>query len=193
MILSVASLGSLVLFLFYLPTLRRAAKSYRDSSAIVSGMMEELNSRAATQDKRLADIQVKLEVLEERWLRSGWTPTRASEDTDSHAGWLGRAPRSSGGEPGSPHLVSLPTGLGGKVSAQQAGSKPTRVELFVLERLTSGRLTAPQVKEILGSSREHAARTMKSLADKGLVVRDLSKRPYSYELSDSGRGVVTAS
>jgi predicted transcriptional regulator len=62
----------------------------------------------------------------------------------------------------------------------------------VLKDLEDRRLTAPEVRGVLGSSREHAARMMKSLADRGLVIRDSTKRPYSYEISDVGRDVVAA-
>jgi predicted transcriptional regulator len=68
---------------------------------------------------------------------------------------------------------------------------PSKVEALVMKSLVGRRMTAPEVRGVLGSSREHAARIMKSLADEGLVVRDTLKKPYTYELSDVGRDMVT--
>jgi len=186
--LSLVGLGSLVLLLRYLSVLRQASSSYRESSGVVSDIVDELDSRAMLQDKRIADIQVKLDVLEERWLRSGLSsprpnlsqPFTARYETEPEFTAIRPMRRPAGFD------VNPLEGIG--KSGFQA--KPTRAELLVLENLVNGRLTAPEVKAILSSSREHAARVMKSLADKGLVVRDLSKRPYSYEISDVGRDAV---
>jgi predicted transcriptional regulator len=74
---------------------------------------------------------------------------------------------------------------------KQRFARPSRVETSVLESLLSKEMTSPEVRGLLGSSREHAARVMKSLTDNGLVMRETSKKPYVYQISDAGRDMVT--
>ncbi len=47
--------------------------------------------------------------------------------------------------------------------------------------------TSVEIREKLGVSREHAARLLKGLFDRGLVIRNDSRKPFIYELTDSGR------
>lgn len=192
---SFLSLGSLVVLTRYLPVLRRASTAYVDSSDVISGMMKELNVRASLQDRRLADAQVKLDVLEDRWLRTGWTPFQAPISYPPPATNLDSMIRDSNNavtRRRSGPVWSAARSKEDSESVHQNGLRmPSKVEVLVLKNLVGRRMTAPEVKGVLGSSREHAARIMKSLADKGLVVRDTSKKPYTYELSDVGRDVVT--
>ncbi len=191
--LAIASLGSLILLLRYLPTLRKAASSYEDSSSVISHVIGELDSRASMQDRRLADVQVKLDVLEERWLRSGWMSSQAPREYVQQMTRYATSQTASASSP-TPSELELQQMLSRNTSRLlRQNPKPSKVEILVLKRLVEGSLTAPNVKDILGSSREHAARVMKALTDKGLVVRDPSKRPYTYEISDIGRDMVTKS
>lgn len=194
---SLLGVSSFAVLARYFPVLRRASTAYVDSSDVISSMMKELNARASLQDRRLADVQVKLDVLENRVLRAGWSAFQAP------ATYL--VPTTSA----VPNLRESEIGMsrqrselsrsvdklkGSDVFMSQSGLRtPSNIEILVLKSLVSRRMTAPEIKSVLGSSREHAARMMKSLADKGLVVRDSSKRPYSYVLSDIGRDVVTDS
>jgi len=41
-------------------------------------------------------------------------------------------------------------------------------------------------------SREHAARIMKTLYDKGWVLRDAEHKPFLYQLSEAGRSHVSS-
>jgi hypothetical protein len=191
---SVTSLASLIVLVRYLPVLRRASTAYVDSSDVISNMMKELNVRASLQDRRLVDAQVKLDTLEDRWLRSGWMASQPVVSYSSRA--ANRGPMIREHEiVMTRHQVEPVWPVTGpnenRLPDQPDWGMPSRVEVVVLKTLVGRRMTAPEVKGVLGSSREHAARIMKSLADKGLVVRDASKKPYSYELSDAGRDMVT--
>ena len=72
-----------------------------------------------------------------------------------------------------------------------SSTHPSKIGVKVLERLSQGEMTALAVKEFLQSSREHAARLMNSLYRQGLVVRDESKKPYTYSLSQFGSDIIT--
>ena len=192
---SVFSLGSLIVLIRYLPVLRRASNAYVDSSDVISSMMKELNERASLQDRRLVDAQVKLDILEDRWLRTGWMASQAlvsyPSRTTSQSPII-REPETVKTRRPFESVWPARESMEDNYSSNRADVRvSSKVEVFVLKNLVGRRMTAPEVRRILGSSREHAARIMKSLADKGFVVRDASKKPYSYVLSDAGRDMVT--
>ena len=57
-------------------------------------------------------------------------------------------------------------------------------ELQILHVLvTEGAKSATEVQQLIGKTREHAARLMKKLYDQGLVEREETKRPYRYAAS----------
>ena len=60
----------------------------------------------------------------------------------------------------------------------------------VLEKITQGPMTSRDIEVILGKSREHVSRLMKKLFEDGFVGRDASTRPYSYTITDKGKGRI---
>jgi len=74
-----------------------------------------------------------------------------------------------------------PTLEGGNVSI----ARLTPTEMAVLKVLyRSGPKTAPEIREVIGKTREHAARLMKKLYREGYVVRNTDVIPFSYSLSE---------
>ena len=67
------------------------------------------------------------------------------------------------------------------IKTEKALAPLTETELIVLETLaTEGGMTAPEIMRKILLSREHAARLMKKLYEKGYLERDTRKTPYSY-------------
>jgi len=61
----------------------------------------------------------------------------------------------------------------------------------VLKLITNGPMTSRDVKDRCGGrSREHVSRLMKKLFDDGFVERNTTKRPYTYSITDSGKGRI---
>jgi len=61
----------------------------------------------------------------------------------------------------------------------------TETELQVLQILTKeGPKPAPELKNIIGRTREHTARLMKKLFNEGYVERDAHKIPFTYNISE---------
>jgi len=59
----------------------------------------------------------------------------------------------------------------------------TETEVIVLEMLSAeGPKTAPEIKERLQLSREHTARLMKKLYEKGYLERETGKIPFRYSV-----------
>ena len=57
-------------------------------------------------------------------------------------------------------------------------------EKSVLELLIRGPKAAPEIGRLVGKSREHTARMMKSLFEQGFVEREANRQPYQYRLND---------
>jgi DNA-binding MarR family transcriptional regulator len=71
------------------------------------------------------------------------------------------------------------------IKREKALAPLTQTELMVLEFLaTEGEKTAPEIKERIGLSREHTARLMKKLYEKGYLERGASKIPFTYRLKE---------
>lgn len=63
-------------------------------------------------------------------------------------------------------------------------------ERHILTQILNGAKTARDIQAVLGKSREHVARMLKKLYDAGLVSRQSDDRPYTYQLTDTGRQVL---
>jgi len=69
------------------------------------------------------------------------------------------------------------------IKRDKAMAALTDTELAVLEMLsTEGSKTAPEVKEKVQLSREHTARLMKKLYEKGYLERETGKIPFKYSV-----------
>ncbi len=67
----------------------------------------------------------------------------------------------------------------------------TATELRVLEILANEeQKTAPEIKSEIGLTREHTARLMKKLYQKGYVERDEGKTPYAYRIKEEMRKIL---
>lgn len=77
------------------------------------------------------------------------------------------------------------------IGRERALASLTQTELEVLEVLASeGRKTAPEIKERIKLTREHTARLMKNLYERGYLERRTDKIPYSYSIKDEMRKIL---
>jgi DNA-binding MarR family transcriptional regulator len=71
------------------------------------------------------------------------------------------------------------------IRRDRALAQLTGTELLVLELLTTeGEKTAPEIREKVKLSREHTARLMKKLYEKGYLERSSDKIPFTYRLKE---------
>ncbi len=67
----------------------------------------------------------------------------------------------------------------------------TETEMQVLGLLAPDReMTAPRIRDAIGLTREHTARLMKSLYERGYIERRTNKMPYVYRLKDEMRDIL---
>jgi predicted transcriptional regulator len=74
---------------------------------------------------------------------------------------------------------------------EKALAQLTPTELRVLEILTNeGQKTSPEIKNKIELTREHTARLMKKLYEKGYVERDETKTPYEYRIKEEMQKIL---
>jgi Sugar-specific transcriptional regulator TrmB len=150
------------------------------STRLAKDVWDSVNSRFSVVDARIIDLMAKTEVLASR---SGLSqlasqaraaPMTAASTVAVRANKLPESPRAPS--------VSMPVGIG----------EGTETESKVLRLLAQGPRTSAQIKEEVGRSREHTARLMKTMFDRGLVVRNDRNKPYVYEITETGRSYVAS-
>jgi biotin operon repressor len=153
----------------------RLVKEADRSTRLAKDVWDSMNSRFSVVDGRIIDLMAKTDVLSSR---VGLTKVESQPQ----------------GPPSSTPKVQVgaskplePTGIA-QSPAQVAESTDT--EAKVLRLLEKGPKSSAEIKEQLGRSREHTARLMKALFDRGLVVRNDRNKPYVYEITESGKSYV---
>jgi len=86
------------------------------------------------------------------------------------------------------HGIVPPAPVG--VVTEDTLAKLTETEKQVLELLASGPKPGTEIGPLIGKSREHTARLMKSLFEQGFVDRETGRQPYEYRLNDKVSNVI---
>lgn len=80
------------------------------------------------------------------------------------------------------------------IRREKAMSAITETEIKVLELLSNeGGKTAPEIKKRIHLSREHTARLMKKLYEKGYLERETGKIPYIYKIKKEMENILNSS
>lgn len=141
-----------------------------------------LEQHMKKQDERILDMMGRLDVIQLRFSESP-SPTHPSSP-DSPLQTI--APDKTVTQP---QTASRAEDVTQTREMSQITSQVTLdvTELSVLKLLIEKPRSSVEIKELIGKSREHAARLMKTLFDQKLVSRDSSKKPFVYQLTDDGR------
>ena len=193
---------AVVIFLSYLFQNRSKVRHHNSEPSIedreveVSAIVSEFNQRLHRLEENLVDQKVKLEILELRTSRS----QRESSSTE-------RSPSPKLGEelPFNPvenlerPSMHKPDAFSeGRFSSQKARSGPdkklgvTEIEALRLVFEGRGKISAKEIQQRIGRTREHTARMMNSLFHDGLVERDVTARPFSYSITEKGRDLLNS-
>lgn len=155
---------------------RQVSQKVNASTDLGRNLWEALEQRLKKQDERILDMMGRFEVIQ----------SRASERP----------------VPSVPQSTSRPV----SIEERPAFMMETHVipaqrksqivlddtEMAVIKLLNDKSRSSVEIKELIGKSREHAARMMKTLFDSGLVTRDDSKKPFVYQLTETGRRYLSA-
>ncbi len=157
---------------------KQASQKITASTDLGRDLWQALNQRLKKQDERILDMMGRFEVIQsratERAIMPGWTPAPVPA-------------------PSEPKRVSATEMVRSTAPSLKTVTSLDPTEKSVIKLLSERSRSSVEIKELVGKSREHTARLMKSLFDRGFVVRDDSKKPFVYELSEAGRRYLSAS
>jgi len=170
--------ASVVILATLLSRYTRMVEEADKSTRLAKDVWDSVNSRFSVVDARIIDLMAKTEVITSRM------------DLAQRAAPL---PKSDPIQPGTIQTKAATSSEAVRVVTPAVGhAEGTETESKVLRLLAQGPRTSAQIKEEVGRSREHTARMMKTLFDRGLVVRNDRNKPYVYEITDSGRAHVAS-
>lgn len=156
---------------------RQASQKIVASTDMGKDLWQALEQRLRKQDERILDVMGRMEVIQSRVTeRVAALPPSA-------------VPSPAPVEKKEVAVEETPAA----VTRQSPVTSLDATELVVIRLLGDRSRSSVEIKQLIEKSREHTARLMKSLFDRGLVVRDDSKRPFVYELTDAGRRYLSAS
>ncbi|MGP8126012.1 MAG: hypothetical protein ACLQEQ_09180 [Nitrososphaerales archaeon] len=156
---------------------RQVSQRLNASTDLGHDLWSALEQRLKKQDERILDMMGRFEVIQSRYSeRPGPLIPQA-------------APRPAPSEGKSVSVTEM------HVTPEQQTSQVVldETEMSVIKLLGTKPRTSVEIKELIETSREHAARLMKALFDAGVVTRNASKKPFVYELTEAGRRYLSAS
>jgi DNA-binding MarR family transcriptional regulator len=156
---------------------RQASQKIVASTDMGKDLWQALEQRLKKQDERILDVMGRMEVIQ----------SRVTERAAAPAPMVVPPPQPV--EKKTPPSVESPLAITWTASVTSLDA----TEIVVIKLLGDQPRSSVEIKQLIGKSREHTARLMKSLFDRGLVVRDDSKRPFVYELTEAGRRYLSAS
>jgi DNA-binding MarR family transcriptional regulator len=153
---------------------RQVSQKITTSTDLGRDLWQALDQRLRKQDERILDMMGRFEVIQSRSIEraSAAAPVVVPEPSEL----VKEAPRVP-----QVQLTSVP------VVRPRAVTSLDATEVTVIKLLGEKPRSSVEIKELVGKSREHTARLMKSLFDRGFVTRDDSNRPFVYQLTDDGR------
>jgi hypothetical protein len=170
----------------------QASPTTNDTSVEVSAIVSEFTQRLRRLEESLIDQKVKIEILELRASRNphealALSPvaySRVSDDVNSF----------DNPERPSSERIGLQSGMRTvpQNDRPELDKKMGVTEMQALRLVFEGRgkISAKEIQQRIGRTREHTARMMNSLYHDGLVERDVTARPFSYSITEKGRDLL---
>jgi DNA-binding MarR family transcriptional regulator len=190
--------------------------SYRDARQMLSAIVGSLSTRIEQNETLTRELSEQLQILSANQTRFG--PEGENEDKERllefMQDWMGNVKRVIENVDGlqknlrstQQEVQEIRAQMNGlDVIVRKTGSVPdsrvgvvtedtlaklTPTERGVLELLANGGKGAPEIGRLVGKSREHTARLMKSLFEQGFVEREANRQPYEYRLNEKVREVL---
>ena len=174
---------------------RQVSQRINASSDLGHDLWSALEQRMKKQDERILDMYGRLEVVQSRVL-AATTPHEPSVEPPIPPMTPPPAPQQEKLEP---VTEQVPATQQSEPVMESQTSHPLETHYELDEtQLAAVRLLAEspkntrQITDALKKSREHTARVMKELFERGLVRRNDATKPFVYQLTDQGRGYLTA-
>jgi predicted transcriptional regulator len=159
----------------------KAVKFFRHNNsslknAIIDNRIKQYADKLHVYDKAIADLKVKVDMLE-----MSERSHLISRDIESKKEDSGR----------DIDMISQNSVIIEELRKKTAPAPTqTRTYLDTLEQilllLREKPMTTRHIQERVGRSREHTSRVMKGLYNSGFVIRDTSSKPFKYSITDTG-------
>lgn len=149
-------------------------------NAIIDNRIKQYADKLHVYDKAIADLKVKVDMLEmsERSHSISRDIESKKEDSGRDIGMI------------SQNGVIIEELRKKTAPASIQTSTQTHTYLDTLEQillmLREKPMTTRQIQERVGRSREHTSRVMKGLYNSGFVIRDTNSKPFKYSITDTG-------
>jgi hypothetical protein len=167
-----------------------------DEDTTVAAIVSEYNRRLQNYEKAIADLRVKMEIIESRLGHqqvSQQKPTSYNESIISSPNHPDTSHNASQPQPQSYHNSAEDKPI---PKMQQKGLSISRTNPqemqngttdYVLKLLNDKPRTSREVQLAIGRTREHTSRLMKKLYESNLVSRDSNTKPFRYSITAAGR------
>jgi predicted transcriptional regulator len=165
--------GSVIVMFFLLRSYRLLVIENSRSSRLAGDISSYLDTRLKGQDERILDLLARVELLSVR---------KSSDASEISREVIHAVSPEKAVVKDSQNVSDFSVSVDGETT-----------ESVVLRLLLEGSKSSVQIAQLVRKSREHAARIMKSLFDKGYVRRDERKKPFLYELTNQGRSYLEES
>ncbi len=169
---------------------RQASQRISASSDLGHDLWSALEQRMKKQDERILDMMGRLEVVQSRVLAA----TVAHEPRAmAPLPPLVPAPVRPEEKPAvvteESHEMQQPASQPESQTSQQdlEGDQLDEMQLAAIKLLADRPKNTRELTDALKKSREHTARVMKELYEKGLVRRNDATKPFVYQLTDQGK------
>jgi len=174
------SAGCVVVLFAFLARYRALTSDVAKSSQLAKNIWDAMNSRLSVMDARIIDAMAKAEIHSAQSSRDDKGRSVMMEGKRSAP--LG-APSALVGA----RIMSQTSRASQDVEAKGSSQPNQEIEVQILQSLVEGPKKSSEIKQKIDRSREHTARLMKTLFERGLVVRNEGNRPYVYEITEGGR------
>jgi DNA-binding CsgD family transcriptional regulator len=170
--------ASAVILVTLLSRFSKIVQEADKSTRLAKDVWDSMNSRFSVVDARIIDLMAKTDVFSSRLGSSQFELKPHGESLSKESLEV----RTKQGDSQRTVVMAPAARLG----------DGTETEVKVLRLLVNGSRSSAQIKDELGKSREHTARLMKGLFDRGLVLRNDRNKPYVYEITESGKSYVAS-
>jgi hypothetical protein len=144
-------------------------RQYKVNREVVEAVVLEYTRRLSDYDKVIAQLRTKVDIMEIRV-----QPPQVASQHPSQP---------------QPHVapVNEPVTITQHATIEREVNGTTD---YILKLLIERPRTSREVQLAIGRTREHTARLMKKLHDLGLVSRDITIKPFRYNITDAGQGML---
>ena len=159
-----------------------------ENASIVNAIASEYARRMEKYDSAIADLRVRLDVIELQSQKHLMTQQVHSTEnksfvtlSDTSQEQSHRPSFSAYHRPKIEHLKRIAADIPDSNDVHNGTAD------YVLKLLDEKSMTSKEVQHAIGRSREHTSRLMKRLCEYGFVNRDSDTKPFTYALAEAGR------